>query len=79
MGELGGRVTVFDKDNKLVSRLGDEPGDRVKGNGAPPDKWIEGALVAVHGLTFDPKGALYAMEWNQFGRATKYVPVETGK
>ncbi len=75
VGELGGRVTLFDKDNKLVSRLGDEPADRAKGNGAPPDKWIEGALVAVHGLTFDPKGALYAMEWNQFGRATKYTPV----
>jgi len=76
VGELGGRVTVFDKDNALVSRLGDEPADRVKGNGAPPDKWIDGALVAVHGLTFDPNGNLYAMEWNRFGRVIKYTPVE---
>ncbi len=76
VGELGGRVTIFDKDNKIVSRLGDEPADRAKGNGAPPDQWVEGALLAVHGLTFDAKGDLYAMEWNQFGRATKYTPVK---
>ena len=75
VGELGGRVSLFDKDNKLLARLGDEPANRVRGNGSPPDKWIEGAVVAVHGLTFDPKGDLYAMEWNRFGRAVKYTPV----
>lgn len=76
VGELGGRVSIYDKDNKLISRLGDEPADRAKGNGAPPEKWIEGAVVAVHGLTFDSAGALYAMEWNKFGRVTKYVSVK---
>lgn len=76
VGELGGRVTIFDKDNKMISRLGDEPADRAKGNGAPPEKWIEGAVVSVHGLTFDNEGALYAMEWNRYGRTTKYVSVK---
>lgn len=76
VGELGGRVTIFDKDNRIISRLGDEPEDRAKGNAAPPEKWIEGAVVAVHGLTFDSEGALYAMEWNRFGRVTKYVSVK---
>ena len=50
--------------------------NRAKGNGAPPNKWIEGAVVAVHGLTFDSEGALYAMEWNKFGRVTKYVAAQ---
>ncbi len=76
VGELGGRVSIFDKDNNLLARLGDEPAARAKGNGAPPDKWIEGAVVAVHGLTFDSKGDLYAQEWNRFGRTTKYTLVQ---
>jgi hypothetical protein len=75
VGELGGRVTIFDKDNKMISRLGDEPANRAKGPNAPPEKWIEGAVVSVHGLTYDKKGALYAMEWNKYGRVTKYVSV----
>ncbi|MFT5106638.1 MAG: hypothetical protein ACI8XO_001858 [Verrucomicrobiales bacterium] len=79
VGELGGRVSVFDKDNQLMARLGDEPTNRAKGNGAPPEKWIEGALTAVHGLTFDKNGDLYAMEYSRYGRATKYTPVETKK
>ena len=76
VGELGGRVSIFDKDNKLIARVGDDPANRAKGNGAPPDKWVEGAVVAVHGMTFDNKGDLYAMEWNRFGRVTKYTPVQ---
>ena len=76
VGELGGRVSIFDKDNKLVARLGDDPADRAKGNGAPPESWVEGAVVAVHGLTFDRKGDLYAMDYSKFGRATKFTPVE---
>ena len=79
VGELGGRVSLFDKDNQLVARLGDEPANRAKGNGAPPDKWIEGALVGVHGVTFDIKGDLYAMEYSRFGRAIKYTPVKAEK
>ena len=73
VGELGGRMSVYDKGNKLLARLGDEPADRKKGNGAPPESWVEGALVAVHGCTFDCKGDLYAQEWNRFGRVTKYT------
>ena len=72
VGELGGRLSLYDKDNKLISRLGDEPKDRKKGNGAPPASWVDGALVAVHGCTFDSKGDLYAQEWNRFGRVVRY-------
>ena len=76
VGELGGRLSLYDKNNKLLARLGDEPAGRKKGNGAPPDSWVEGALVAVHGCTFDMKGDLYAQEWNRFGRIVKYTPVK---
>jgi hypothetical protein len=74
VGELGGRVTIFDKHNKAISRLGDEPADRPHGNNnVPPDQWIEGAVVSIHGLTFDPKGDLYAMDYTRFGRVTRYT------
>ena len=76
VGELGGRVSLFDKDNNLIARLGDEPASRAKGNGAPPESWVEGAVVAVHGITFDKNGDLYAMDYSKFGRATKYTPVK---
>ena len=76
VGELGGRMSLYGKDHNLIARLGDEPADRKKGNGAAPADWIEGALLAVHGCTFDPKGDLYAQEWNRYGRVTKYTKVK---
>ncbi|MCP4848454.1 MAG: hypothetical protein GY899_10965 [Verrucomicrobiaceae bacterium] len=77
VGELDGRVSLYDKDNKLISRLGDEPKSRKKaGNGVGPADWHEGALIAVHGCTFDAKGDLYAQEWNVHGRLTKYTKVK---
>ena len=36
VGELGGRLSLYDKDNKLISRVGDEPGDRAKGTAHLP-------------------------------------------
>ncbi|MGK0188808.1 MAG: DNA-binding beta-propeller fold protein YncE, partial [Verrucomicrobiales bacterium] len=72
VGELGGRLSLYDRNNKLVARIGDDPRGRAKGNGAPPKGWHLGALVAVHGCTFDSNGDLYAQEWNKFGRMVKY-------
>lgn len=77
VGELDGRVSLYDKNNKLVSRLGDENKDREKANNrVGPSDWIEGDLIAVHGCTFDSKGDLYAQEWNVHGRVTKYTKVK---
>jgi|TARA_B110001454_G_scaffold215223_1_gene236270 hypothetical protein len=77
VSELDGRVSLYDKNNKLVSRLGDEPKGRKKAsNGVGPADWHEGALIAVHGCTFDAKGDLYAQEWNVHGRVTKYSRVK---
>ena len=77
VGELDGRVSLYDKDNKLISRLGDEPESRKKAsNGVGPADWHEGALIAVHGCTFDAKGDLYAQERTVHGRLTKYTKVK---
>ena len=78
VGELDGRVSLYDKDNKLISRLGDERKARRKAsNRIAPEHWHEGDLIAVHGCSFDVTGALYAQEWNVHGRVTKYVRVKT--
>lgn len=78
VGELDGRVSLYDKDYKLISRLGDERKARRKAsNRIAPEHWHEGDLIAVHGCSFDVTGALYAQEWNVHGRVTKYVRVKT--
>ena len=77
VGELDGRVSLYDPDYKVVSRLGDEHKERKKAsNQVGPDHWHEGDLIAVHGCTFDSKGDLYAQEWNVHGRVTKYRRVK---
>ncbi len=77
VGELDGRVSLYDKDYKLISRLGDEHKERRKAsNQVAPDHWHEGDLIAVHGCTFDSKGDLYAQEWNVHGRVTRYRRVK---
>ncbi|MCS5539956.1 MAG: hypothetical protein NZ804_08200 [Roseibacillus sp.] len=77
VGELDGRVSLYDTDYKVVSRLGDEHKERKKAsNQVGPDHWHAGDLIAVHGCTFDAKGDLYAQEWNVHGRVTRYTRVE---
>lgn len=69
VAELAGRAVVLDKDNKVVSVLGDNPnkGQRANYKVAPKD-WTEGFFNAPHGLTFDNDGNLIITEWNANGR-----------
>ncbi len=69
VAELAGRAVVLDKDNKVISVLGDNPnkGQRANFKVAPKD-WTEGFFNAPHGLTFDNEGNLIITEWNANGR-----------
>lgn len=69
VAELSGRAVVLDKDNKVISILGDNPntGQRANYKVAPAD-WTEGFFNAPHGLTFDNEGNLIITEWNANGR-----------
>ncbi|MEM6258575.1 MAG: 6-bladed beta-propeller [Planctomycetota bacterium] len=69
VAELAGRAVVLDKDNKVVSVLGDNPnkGQRANYRVAPAD-WTEGFFNAPHGLSFDNDGNLIITEWNANGR-----------
>lgn len=76
VADLAGRVTLLDKDDKLVCHLGDnpEPGLRAQ-NGVPRDKWQDGVFLSPHGVCVDQKGAIYVQDWNFLGRISKLVPV----
>ncbi|MCI0664166.1 MAG: hypothetical protein L0220_24170 [Acidobacteria bacterium] len=72
VGDLAGRVTIFDKDNKLVTHLGDsvDPKKRAT-NKLPPEEWVDGQFIAPHGICWDQKGNLYVHEWMLVGRVIK--------
>lgn len=72
VGELGGRVTVLDKENKAVARLGDQadPAKR-RTNKLPREQWLDGVFVSPHGVCWDKQGNLYIEEWMAVGRIVK--------
>jgi hypothetical protein len=70
--DLTGRVTILDKDNKLVVHLGEQPNKEIAGkNPTPPELWKDGEFIAPHCARWDNQGNMYVMDWNKFGRFTK--------
>jgi hypothetical protein len=70
--DLHGRVTIFDKDNKLVTHLGDNADPAKRGNhGVQPQDLIPGQFVTPHGAIWDRAGNIYVAEWLPYGRVTK--------
>ncbi|MFN7141868.1 MAG: 6-bladed beta-propeller, partial [Limisphaerales bacterium] len=77
VAELEGRVTVLDKNNQVITHLGDNPEKSQWAKfDVPPENWSEGIFTAPHGLTTDAKGNLYVQDWNRTGRLTKLVRVK---
>jgi DNA-binding beta-propeller fold protein YncE len=69
VAELAGRVVLLDKENEIVSVLGDNPNKSQWANyKVAPKDWTEGFFNAPHGLTFDRDGNLIITEWNANGR-----------
>ncbi|MBX7257962.1 MAG: hypothetical protein K1Y02_16495 [Candidatus Hydrogenedentes bacterium] len=71
--DLFGRVTIFDKDNKLVCHLGEVP-DANKMEGwpnIPHEKRVPGKFTSPHGAIWDHDGNVYVGEWIPDGRVTK--------
>ncbi len=79
MPDLHSRISIFDKDDTLISHLGDRP-DCWKKDGwpnLPESDWVEGAFSSPHDLHVDAKGNIYVAEWlsNETGKITKLVRV----
>lgn len=68
--DLQSRVTLLDKDNKLITHLG---GEKPLGElrGAPRDQFPPGQFVHPHGCRWDHKGNIFITEWVTVGRITK--------
>ncbi len=77
VGDLAGRVTILDKDNKLVTHLGDniDPKKRAT-NKVPQSDWLDGQFIAPHGVCWDKQGNLYVEEWMAIGRVVKLKRVK---
>ncbi|HEV8293543.1 MAG TPA: hypothetical protein VGP94_16520 [Tepidisphaeraceae bacterium] len=69
---LHGRVSILDKDNKVIAILGDNTDGKTRGNnGAKPEQRKPGVFCAPHGATFDRAGNIYITEWVSDGRVIK--------
>jgi hypothetical protein len=73
--DLHCRITLFDKDNKVITQLGEDPewrkqaldGMRMRGQ---PDKWLPGKFVHPHDACFDKDGNIFVAEWVNTGRVS---------
>jgi len=70
--DLQGRITILNKENKLIAHLGENTDKALLGkNPVPPEKWKDGEFTAPHGACWDSKGDLYVEDWNATGRINK--------
>ena len=70
--DLKGRVSIFGKDDKLITHLGDNPNEKQRGNnGVKLADTTPGVFCTPHGATWDHAGNAYVVEWLPYGRVTK--------
>jgi hypothetical protein len=78
--DLHARVSLFDKNNKVICHLGDDgsqadaawrkkvlDGFKVR---AQPKEWVAGKFVHPHDACFDKGGNIFVVEWVATGRVT---------
>jgi hypothetical protein len=76
VADLSGRVTLLDRELRLVAHLGDNPDRSQHANyGVPPQDWRPAAFCAPHCARIAPDGSIWVMDWNVAGRVTRLVPV----
>ena len=74
--DLHARVSLFDKDNKVIAHLGYDPewtkkaldGFKMRRD---PSSWQEGRFIHPHDACFDKDGNIFVVEWVEIGRVTK--------
>lgn len=75
--DLAGRVTILDRENKLVGHLGDNPDEALRAqNGVGREKWQDGLFISPHSAHFDAAGNLMVMDWNYLGRINKLARMQ---
>jgi hypothetical protein len=72
VADLAGRVTLFDREDRLIGHLGDNPNEALRAqNGVKRTEWRAGEFLSPHGIAVDATGAIYVLDWNHLGRITK--------
>jgi DNA-binding beta-propeller fold protein YncE len=72
IADIDAKVTIIDKDNKVVAHMGENTNPEQKGkNPIRSDLWKDGTFIAPHSVRWDDEGNLYVMDWNIEGRVTK--------
>ncbi|MSR59260.1 MAG: twin-arginine translocation signal domain-containing protein [Planctomycetaceae bacterium] len=80
VSDLHARVTILDRDNKVVTHLGYDPEwtklvlekdaqDKFKMR-SQPERWENGKFVHPHDACYDKDGNIFVVEWVPTGRVT---------
>lgn len=69
--DLAARVTLLDRDNKVILHLGQGGDDWKDLRKLPRESFIPGKFICPHGACFDHEGNIFVVEWVEVGRVTK--------
>lgn len=70
--DLFARVTLLDKNNRVITQLGDDSTSTYnKTRKMPREAFTPGKFVCPHGACFDHAGNIFVVEWVEVGRVTK--------
>ena len=70
--DLWARVTLLDRDNRVIGHLGDNGPDSWKSvRTGPRESFPPARFVCPHSATFDRHGNIFVVEWVEVGRVTK--------
>lgn len=72
--DLQGRVTLIDRNNRVIEHLGDAtPSSPPNPRRTTEDRaaFVPGQFITPHGANFDHDGNIFVVEWVEIGRVTK--------
>jgi hypothetical protein len=69
--DLSARVSILDKDNKIVANLGEGLMGNPQRTTQDRSTFVPGQFVNPHGAIFDHTGNIFVVEWVEIGRVTK--------
>ncbi|HYE33231.1 MAG TPA: hypothetical protein VEH27_17515 [Methylomirabilota bacterium] len=77
--DLSARITLLDKDDNVITHLGEDPdwrtqvtkeGNKLRRN-EQGEGWVAGKFLHPHDACFDAQGNIFVAEWVHTGRVTK--------
>jgi hypothetical protein len=78
--DLSARITLLDKNDKVITHLGEDPawreqvlkdGMKLRRSEKAADEWVSGKFLHPHDACFDLAGNIYVAEWVHTGRVTR--------